>query len=49
MPQAKDLPQRDGDGKADHSDGEGISHELHEQLEVGGHWGYQPMRDSCEA
>lgn len=45
MPQGEDLPQRDGNGKANHSNGEGLSHKLCEQLGAGGHWGNQPVRD----
>lgn len=49
MPQGEDLPQRDGNGKANHSNGEGISHKLCEQLGAGGHWGCQPAEGPCEA
>lgn len=48
VPQGEDLPQGDGNGKTNHSDGEGISHQAGEQLGVGGRWGHQPVRGICE-
>lgn len=48
MPQGKNIPKRDGDGEAYHSNGKGISHECGKQLCLGWHRGYQPGRNTCE-
>lgn len=48
MPQGKDLPERDGNGKADHSNGKGIPRKRFEQLYLGCHWRYQPGGNTCK-